>query len=343
MTVMWALQFDGTMWAFGGNHPQFRSVESVEHAVRNGTLALPFWAWATGLVKISIACMLLKFQQSRKWRVFVYAIILLNIFFICWLGIANIFNCTPIASQWDTALRKKGQKCWSRSVRNATPYINLSCCVASDVILSLVPLTFLRKVRRPLREKIVIAVLMGLGIVASCFSITRIVAQKKTNLFTDPSSLAIFSGIVTCLEVQTSLIAACIPMLRSSANRWLHRIGVWRVSTHSHSYERYGPDRDTDWSNAKPGRGVIEPNQLSAGTTSFGSTRRVTWDSAHDSGQFVMDPVTGRIVQASPSKELRSGAHMHSGALAQDEWRGGPGEILVEDWDERSRGVGHAR
>ncbi|KAF2685835.1 hypothetical protein K458DRAFT_252464, partial [Lentithecium fluviatile CBS 122367] len=226
----WAFQYDAVSWAAGFHRLYFKTRDHSERTFRDGVLALPFWAWATGLVKISIAWMLLRFQRTQGWRYFVYGMIILNIFFICFLGIANIFNCVPYQSQWDFAGRysvaKGNKKCWPVSAQQSTIYATVTVNVLSDVVLSLVPLTFLRKVQRPLREKIVIGCLLSLGIFASIFSILRLITQVAPTYLVEPGANGVFSGLMTCLETEASFIAACVPALRSSANRWIQKIGL---------------------------------------------------------------------------------------------------------------------
>lgn len=341
MTIMWVLHYNVVSWAWGFTHPPYRDLSSIEHAVKLGTIALPFWAWATGLVKISIACMLLKFQQARRWRAFVCAIIVLNVFLIGFMGVANMFACIPYAAIWDmTGKYKETRKCWGRAANLATVYVTCICNVCSDVSLSLVPLTFLGKVRRPLREKVVIGTLMALGLVASVFSIGRMVIQLRKDHFPDKSAQAILQGLLTCLEVQHSLIAACIPMLRSSANRWLSRLGLWRGSVgEGGTYQRYGEGRDA--SEGKAGsRRVMELNEVSVGggtmrSGALESSLRDIRDSAHESGQFIMDPVTGRIMRVTDVKEHADSPNVH------DEFHIGPGQIMQDKW-ESQRDIGYA-
>jgi len=316
---MWALHVDGLAWAFHPR-PEYRNLASVTRATRNGMIALPFWACGTGLAKISIAFTLLKFQQSRGWRYFVYAIVFLNIVFIAFVGIALTTRCIPYAATWDMVGKYKGKKvCWSRSAIRGTVYVTLICNVTSDIALSLVPLTFLSKVRRPLREKTVIAVLMALGIFASAFSIARVIGTWEPHLTAylakDPSAFAIFAGLMTCLEAQCSLIAACIPMLRRPTARLLERLGLIKSSD-----PFAGPgdlERNTEVTEGKQSRGVLELNQVAGrgreGESSDRSTcTQNTNDSSLDSGQFVMDPETGRIIRVTPGmKDWNSSSNLN--------------------------------
>jgi hypothetical protein len=312
-------------------------------------LALPFWAWSTGLIKISIAWMLLRFQRTKSWRYFVYAMIVLNVFFICFLGIANIFNCIPYQSQWDFSGKytaaKGNKKCWSPSAQKSTIYATVTVNVVSDVVLSLVPLTFLRKVQRPMREKIVIGSLLGLGVFASVFSILRMITQVAPTYLVEPGANGVFSGLMTCLETEASFIAACLPALRSSANRWLQKLGLWKGSTMGNSkyqqYQRYGPDKDTDY-----GARSARATELSRLATNGGITKETTiHTTTHVSGsntsdQFIMDPATGRIIHENDIKDGR--ADQDSITNLNAEWEGEPGQRVQEEW-QTQRAIEHSK
>jgi len=234
MTVMFALQWDSEKWALSSTMPQFLTLKSFFRNAKVGAISLPFWAWSTGLVKISIACMLLRFQQARSWRIVLYLTIVVNVILIVILGVACLFQCIPFEAWWNFTIQNK--KCWSLRAMLAATYLSGACNVSTDIVISLMPLTFLGKIRRPTSEKVAIGILMALGMIASGFSMCKVILTAvSTNHYISPTVL----GLLSTLEVQTSLIAACIPTLRSSSKRLLSKMGV-RWSTNRHSYRRYG-------------------------------------------------------------------------------------------------------
>jgi hypothetical protein len=338
MTCEWAFQYDAVSWAAGFRRLEFKTLEHSERTFRDGVLALPFWAWSTGLIKISIAWMLLRFQRTKGWRFFVYAMIALNVFFICFLGIANIFNCVPYQSQWSFSgkysVEKGNKKCWPVAAQMSTIYATVTINVVSDVVLSLVPLSFLRKVQRPLREKIVIGCLLGLGVFASVFSILRMITQVAPTYLVEPGANGVLSGLLTCLETEASFIAACLPALRSSANRWIQKVGLWKGSSMGQSryqqYQRYGPDKDTDYG-ARSSKGT----ELSRLGTTGGITKKTTIQTqvsgSNGSDQFVMDPVTGRIVHENDMKDMKEDQDSITNLNA--EWEGvEPAKKVQQEW-----------
>jgi hypothetical protein len=329
INIEFVFQLETVHWAYSGIRPEFRTRASVERAFRNGILSLPFWAWGTGLIKISIALMLLKFGHTRGWRLFVYSIITLNFFFIAFMGVANIFNCTPVPSQWDMQGKyAMTKKCWPQTARTAVIYVPTACNVVSDIVLSLVPLTFLTKVQRPLREKFVIGCLLALGFIASALSIIRIPVQIDSNILEDPSASSVIAGMLTCAEGQVSFLAACVPMLRSSANRWLQRLVTGRGSSGTSTYRQSGQGRDTEATSAKFSRSsILELNPRDGITvTKKISVQREGDSSDRESEHFITNPFTGRIVIDRGAKENNSTKNLNS------EWEIEPNRNLREEW-----------
>ncbi|KAH7138311.1 hypothetical protein B0J11DRAFT_587523 [Dendryphion nanum] len=236
MSVFFSLHYRASVWALGFKHPPFRTTTEIQNHLMLGTISIPFWGWSTGLIKIAIACMLIRFQQSRRWIIFLYCMIVLNVLLICVTGIASFTHCLPYQAQWDIRRRYPNKKCWSRGALLMSNYLSSVCNASTDIIFSLMPLTFLGKVRRPLKERVVIGGLMGLGILASAFSLSRAIATN--NKVKDPTSRLVLIGLLSCLEIQLSLIAACVPTLRSSSRRFFTKIGLLQPSRSS-SYRRY--------------------------------------------------------------------------------------------------------
>jgi hypothetical protein len=58
--------------------------------------------------------------------------------------------------------------------------------VASDFVLAILPITFIRVIKRPLREKVVLAVLMGFGIIAGVAGVIKVSLLHDVMAGTDP-------------------------------------------------------------------------------------------------------------------------------------------------------------
>jgi hypothetical protein len=106
---------------------------------------------------------------------------------------------------------------------------SLAIFIGSDILFAILPIVFIYKIQRPLREKIIIAVLMGLGLVASGAATAKVILLARLPTSTDPTSVGADTLIWTTLEESIGMMAACISMLKSLFERALKRFGL--VST----------------------------------------------------------------------------------------------------------------
>ncbi|KAF2278289.1 uncharacterized protein EI97DRAFT_456711 [Westerdykella ornata] len=346
MTVAFGLWYKCDLWAFSSEPPHLRHIDDVIYTSMLGAIAVPFWAWSTGLVKISIGIMLLRFQQQKPLRAVIYLMIALNVLLIVLVGLVQLFACIPYSALWDFKNRIKSKKCWTQELNWAMIYSSSVCNVLTDVVFSLMPLSFLYKIRRPLCEKATVGVLMALGLVASAFSLSKAIVNGRLMKSSDAGGSLILLGLLSSLEVQTSLIAACAPTLRSLARRFLQRMGLAHESRDSSppAYAETVPDAKDRTS------GIVELNPVhrkdslfpaSPASRSAMSSPYAEWDAEmaeqeHDlnEARYEQDPATGRIVCTTELKIHTSRTYLH------DDYRQHEGWAMEDAW--RSR-IGVAR
>jgi hypothetical protein len=154
--------------------------------------------------------------------------------------------------------------CLGVSQRLKANVVTTGIFIATDIFLSLFPLTFIRQLKRPRREKIVLAILMGLGLLASAASVMRLIVTSFYVSDTDPLYDIVIPAIWGCVEeylcefphgnsilppfpVLTSVIgifAACVPYLRIPFENVLGRLGLLTSIHQSRSgAEAYAPPR----------------------------------------------------------------------------------------------------
>lgn len=191
-------------------------------------------------IKVSVALMLLRLETSTPMRRFLWANIVIQCILATYNMIAQLLQCIPLRAAWDLLGVIQGAKCWSKDAIR----INLICIstinILTDFIFAVIPISFLRKVQRPFRERAIIGVLMALGIFAGVASIIKAVAATRFGRTNDPTKEGIEIGMWSCIEELIGLISACVPCLRSPFQRVLQYFGL--ASTHAKtSYGRgYG-------------------------------------------------------------------------------------------------------
>lgn len=181
---------------------------------------------ALALIKTSIAALLLRLQQTSGWKKFLYGIIAVQIVTAIYLTVMHATRCIPLAGLWNPLITEK--RCWSDQAFRVSLTITSVIVIVTDVIYALIPLSFLRGMKRPVRDRIVIGVLLSLGLVATAASIAKAVAVQSVgkgsnaNPLSQGLAIALWAGV----EEQLAVIAACIPCLKSLFKRVLLRFGL---------------------------------------------------------------------------------------------------------------------
>ncbi|KAF2733385.1 hypothetical protein EJ04DRAFT_468577, partial [Polyplosphaeria fusca] len=188
------------------------------------------WYWSITLVKLSVACLLYRLKRaSRRWRIFLLTIMSILLSAVIVQTVFQFTQCRPFSVYWDPRVLFAATpvKCFRRSVIN-TNIVAFSCVqVGADIVFSLIPIIFIRKLNRPKREKILLAMLMGLGLFASMAAIVRTLYLQQVyntrDLFRTNVSIVLWASI----EQAFGLIAATIPTLRAFLEKSVIRVGMF--------------------------------------------------------------------------------------------------------------------
>ena len=187
-----------------------------------------FWYWSITLVKLSVAFLLLKVKHTRSWRIFLHAIITLILLAAIVQTCFQFLQCRPFKVYWDPRVFRQGPViCFNRKVINGNIVAFSSVQVALDLIFSFIPITFIRKLNRPRREKALMCVLMALGIFASIAAIIRTMTLQEFYTTGDTFRINVSIALWAVVEQQFALIAATIPTLKSFMEQVLVKIGLY--------------------------------------------------------------------------------------------------------------------
>ncbi|KAM7213501.1 hypothetical protein V8F06_011114 [Rhypophila decipiens] len=190
------------------------------------------WGWAVSCAKISIALLLLRFKRTKSWRIFLYLMIALQVVLATVANIVQLAQCKPIAAQWDPTI--PGAQCWDPQVAQKGIYVQGSLSVLSDVILSIIPITFLKELQRPMREKIVLSFLMGLGVFTASAVVVKMTVIGNFGNTKDPMWDVIELATWSIVEAQIGIIAMCVPTLKAPMESILRRVGLLTKRTNTH-------------------------------------------------------------------------------------------------------------
>ncbi|KAF2852535.1 hypothetical protein T440DRAFT_516379 [Plenodomus tracheiphilus IPT5] len=229
------------------NHnPKIYTLADAQLAFKYATIAQPLWACSMAALKTSFALTLLRIQSSPRLRKFLYLMIavqiLLGIYNIC----ATLLQCVPVRKQWDLLGAVQG-RCWSKRMVGVSSISSGVINILTDFTFALLPLSFLQHLRRPLRERVLLFILMALGVFAGVASVLKIVAASRFGATADPVNESIGIGMWSVIEELVGVIVICIPTLRSPVKRVL---GYWGAAgsriRQASLYRGYGRTYEND-------------------------------------------------------------------------------------------------
>ncbi|OCL15018.1 hypothetical protein AOQ84DRAFT_279845 [Glonium stellatum] len=197
--VEWTLLMTSTGYGLG-RHNFYLAPGSAMQAEKFLFISQPPFAWALAFTKISIACMLLRIQRSQGWMIFLYLMMVLQVLTAVTINTFQFSLCDPVAAIWDPSI--PGAKCKPPIVGQISIYVTAAVTILTDVIFSLLPLTFIVRIQRAMREKIALSCIMGLGLIASFGSIFKTTLVKHYGVTGDTLRDGVGLSIWSVMEVQ---------------------------------------------------------------------------------------------------------------------------------------------
>ncbi|KAL2268786.1 hypothetical protein VTJ83DRAFT_3632 [Remersonia thermophila] len=297
-----------------GNLPVSASIDIGKYS----WIAISVWGLSMTCIKLSVALTLLRVRgEHLRWKIFLYTVMTVQAAY----GFGNVlFNlviaCQPLEAAWNFALLSEPgstAKCVSYETMRTVSNVGSSINIATDLLLSLAPATFLRRLNRPLRERIFVCVLMGMGLMASGASVAKTVVVQGWGDFSTPpdqgndwwaTSVEICTW--TMLEQELGLLAACIPALKGLLQSCLGAMGVSLTVDRTKGTGTSGARRGR-WSTA---RGVLPTSSSQKGDGLGGvEMRRMKKGATVDEEARVEAPETSpKWLQVWPANSERMGS-----------------------------------
>ncbi|ORX93667.1 hypothetical protein BCR34DRAFT_580370 [Clohesyomyces aquaticus] len=213
----------GASAAYGWGRPflaltpaQFTQIMKLQFAVQT------LWILTLALVRISVACSLLRFGTEKRWRMPLYAMITFQIAVSSGWLIVQFFQCRPLRSFWEIVPE---MKCWGKQYIIDYAWFSAAFYVAMDLALALLPIKLILTLHRPPSEKLLICILMATGLLATGIAGAKMTTFSKLHTG-DPMQSSIRPSMWAKLEEEVGIIAACMPCLKSPAERLLRKLGV---------------------------------------------------------------------------------------------------------------------
>jgi hypothetical protein len=195
------------------------------------------WIVTYCLVRLSVACSLLRYGFDRSWRWSLYIIMASQVTISSSYVVIQFAQCTPISFNWAMV---PDAKCWDiapiitygwiiagmYAARDLVLFLIFTgVYIAMDLALSLMPIRLIRTLNRSTSEKVLICILMAMGLLA-----TAVACAKMTTFTTfgkgDPMQGTIMPSLLAKVEEQVGIIATSLSCLKNPVEKLLKSLGV---------------------------------------------------------------------------------------------------------------------
>ncbi|KAM0272199.1 hypothetical protein ACHAQH_008822 [Verticillium albo-atrum] len=119
-------------------------------------------------------------------------------------------------------------------------YFSSGMSMATDILIFCIPIPSVLKLQLPLKQRLLVLAIFGLGFFVCIISIYRMFTLKAGVISQDPSWDNIGVAIWSCLELNVSIIASTLPTLRPLLARLLPGAGLSSARNYRNTYHRYG-------------------------------------------------------------------------------------------------------
>ena len=197
------------------------SMEELHWILKIQLISFATWSISVGCIKCSVLFTLHKLDVAPWWQTLLRVLIGMQIIFALFDASYQL-GYFKVLTSWSCAVDMEDP---CQGIYNAMVYFEGIFQISTDIIISLLPLAFLAKLRRPRLEKILIFSLMSMGLLASAFSVRKTIIQKQfsTGNFIDVT-IAFYT--YNCAELLFGILAASLFVAKSAIYELLEGVGI---------------------------------------------------------------------------------------------------------------------
>ncbi|KAF5710863.1 integral membrane protein [Fusarium globosum] len=135
--------------------------------------------------------------------------------------LACIFQCSPVPAAYDITILPEDKKCVDI---NAFYLANAAVNIFTDILTYTLPIPLVARLRVPRRQKISLAIILGLGLFACISSIIRITYIPKMLSSSDSTWVISDAMYWSVIETNIGILAASIPSYKAIAKKYAPRL-----------------------------------------------------------------------------------------------------------------------
>ncbi|KAH8591910.1 hypothetical protein B0O99DRAFT_718424 [Bisporella sp. PMI_857] len=208
------------------------------HFLKLGAIEGVFYGLSFLSVKVSILLLYLRLSPYRPFRIAVWVVMIATIVYSILGSFEFLFNCQPIAKNWDVTL---DGKCIDVTKILMT---HGSLTIVTDIAMLILPITLVRKLKLPLKQKVALAGLFMTGTLVCIVSGIRLKTIADLIRSPDFTWVGADNSVWTIMEMCIGVICACLPTFKPFLRR--HFPKLIGSSYHSETYGPYSGKRTTN-------------------------------------------------------------------------------------------------
>ncbi|KAL6412321.1 hypothetical protein AUP68_04706 [Ilyonectria robusta] len=200
----------GTLTGIGTYDSKMNTATMME-----GAKSIVFWQlfYVSGsvFIKASICATLARIATKRRYIYTLWGLVAVSVITTAVAISAVLIRCKPVAASWNPTLGT----CIDQSIIIALTYAVSAVNIVTDWSVAIIPVFILWNLQMRKTLKKMVALVLGLGVLASIATIIRMpytsVYSNTTNLLHNIGNIILW----TVVECDLGIIAGCMPMLRS--------------------------------------------------------------------------------------------------------------------------------
>ncbi|KAH9902325.1 integral membrane protein [Xylariomycetidae sp. FL2044] len=219
--LSWALMIDiifAVHHGLGQHFPEVMKLGRGNGEAYSFTIWLAFILYnaALGFIKTSVLALYMRLGDETLRLLAIGMMVVVT----CQSGaniIALIFQCVPVEAAWDLDYRPDEKRC----INIATFYlVTAGINIVTDILTYTLPIRLILRLQMPLRQKIALIVVLGLGLFACISSGIRIAFIPRLLYSYDVTWVLTGAMTWSVVEVNIGILATSIPTYTSIAKRY---------------------------------------------------------------------------------------------------------------------------
>ncbi|TGJ86024.1 hypothetical protein E0Z10_g2753 [Xylaria hypoxylon] len=220
-TISCSFIFAGISFGLGKHNKALSQHDEIE-ALKYQALATASYVSNMWLIKLSIGLFLYRLAVQKSYKyVLGISIIIVGVWSLA-LFFWNIFQCTPVAAQWDYTILTSDPKSHCVSVDEvvSAAYALSALTILSDFLYALIPIPMIWQVKMTSQTKLSVIAVLSLGVFASIATLIRLRFLADLTDVSDILHAGTDAMIWTLVEPGIAISAASLATIRPLLRRW---------------------------------------------------------------------------------------------------------------------------